>query len=41
MMRHKRSDTGSISVEMVLLAPVLVLLMLVVVHLGRLGAAHI
>jgi uncharacterized membrane protein len=40
MMRRRTVDAGSVSVEAVLLAPVLVLLILLVVHVGRLGAAH-
>ena len=40
MMRRRTVDTGSVSVEAVLLAPVLVLLILLVVHVGRLGTAH-
>lgn len=35
-----RSDRGSVSVEAVLLAPVLVAIALFVVHLGRIGAAN-
>ena len=40
-MQRARHDRGSMSVEAVLLAPVLVLFVLLVVHLGRLGAAQI
>ena len=40
MMRRRTVDAGSVSVEAVLLAPVLVLLILLVVHVGRLGTAH-
>lgn len=37
---RKVRDVGSASVEAVVLAPVLVVLLLFVVHLGRFGAAH-
>lgn len=36
----RRADPGSVSVEAVLLAPVLVVLLLMVVHVGRLGSAQ-
>ena len=39
-MKRARHDRGSMSVEAVLLAPVLVMFVLFVVHLGRLGAAQ-
>ena len=39
-MQRARHDRGSMSVEAVLLAPVLVMFVLFVVHLGRLGAAQ-
>jgi uncharacterized membrane protein len=39
-MKTSRFDRGSMNVEAVLLAPVLVLFVLFVVHLGRLGAAQ-
>lgn len=39
-MHRKMTDRGSISVEAVLLTPVLVVLLLFVVHVGRLGSAH-
>ena len=37
----RRLDRGSMSVEAVLLAPVLVLLVLFAVHLGRLASTHL
>lgn len=37
----RNHDRGSMSVEAVLLAPILVLLVLFVVHVGRLGAAQV
>lgn len=39
-MHRKMTDRGSISVEAVLLTPVLVVLVLFVVHVGRLGIAN-
>jgi len=40
MTGNKPVDRGSVSVEAVLLAPVLMLIVLLVVHVGRLGSAH-
>lgn len=41
VMLRGRNDPGSMSVEVVVLAPVLVILVLFVVHLGQLGSAQV
>lgn len=37
----RKHDRGSVSAEAILLAPLLIILMLFVVHIGRMGAAHL
>ena len=41
MRHHTPHDRGSMSVEAVLLAPVLVVIVLFIVHLGRYGTTHL